>query len=129
MKLTRAIDVQSETVRKICDRVSALKHFKGTSAQLSKDTNKIFTQLPAKTPRHVTEYCRGYLACLRDQLFQTDLVYGGFVDGVFCTSDRAREDYYEKTGKRDGWLAFGHAKQLGFYWADNTSKPYFIPED
>src|SRR6478736_5692678 len=99
MKLQRSIDVQSQTITRLSDAVSALKTYKGTSADLNDATNKIFAQLPKTTPRHVIEYCRGYLACLRDQLYRTDIVYGGLVDGVFCSNVQAREDYYEKTGK------------------------------
>jgi hypothetical protein len=126
MKLERAIELQSQTVTRLRDVISSARIFKSTQETLLQERERVFGYLPKTTPSHVHVFCRGYMQALMDSFWNKDLVYGGHINNVFVSNVRERDDYYEKHGIEP--CQFGEAKELGFYWASDTTRPYFISE-
>lgn len=127
MDTSRAIQIRDRLVSRIIDAYSTAHICNMTHAELLDSLQSLFAELPKKTPRYVTEYARGYAHALDRELFKAAMVYGGLVDGVFYSTWRNRSDYYGKHGIEHREFADDErVKNRGFYWGDDTSKPFFI---
>ena len=87
---------------------------------------------------HMAEICgmtsaqciaEGYYDAERDRIRNAKHVYGGYLDGVFYSTNRSRDDYYQKHGIEPlQWAEkgkTGELKNVGHYWVHNM-KPWFI---
>jgi hypothetical protein len=133
MKLDRAIKIQSDLLLKLKDYYSAARHYQPLSSEMNAKVGSIFRSAPKGTPGHVLSYLRGYRDALNNALYHDGyggwLVYGGFVDGVFYSTHRDRDDYYEKHGIASADYADdGRVTARGHYWWKHGIKPYFTDE-
>ena len=126
MKLDRAIKLQYQLVSRVNDAYSSARLFKITHEELLKRREQALA-VPNRTPRHVLDYARGYAQALDDALYRQHLVFGGYIGDTFYSTHHDRDDYYGKHGVEPAaYSDDGLVKRRGHYWADDTSKPFFL---
>jgi hypothetical protein len=129
MKLDTSLNHRKRAIGRITSLVSVAEWCGMTSAQLTDAYIEIMGTLH-HCPQWVRSYCEGYLDAERVRLRNTKHVYGGYLDGVFYSTNRSRDDYYQKHGIEPlQWAEKGKAGEVqgeGHYWAHNL-KPWFVP--
>ena len=106
---------------------STAKHFGLRHNEMLDRRKAIYDRFNVQSPGWVRGHLEGYWQCLMDNAYESDLVFGGIVNGVFYSTHHDRADYYEKHGisPRD-FGQEGGAKDTGHYWSA-TLKPFFTP--
>jgi hypothetical protein len=129
MRIETVIKRQERARTQLRDLYSIACHFGPTSQELDAKARAIV--YGAKFPRYLQEYLSGYWRALTDRAYESELVFGGYLDGRFYSTWRKREDYYEKHGIAPSEYADnGRVTQRGHYWRQSidrgTPKPFFI---
>ena len=122
MKIETALNHKNRVLSAIESMVYAAKLSSVTSEQFNQDSQDIFATI-SHCPRWVRDYCQGFLDCERKRI-QRGLISGGFIEGIFYSTHRDREDYYAKHGiEPREWAEKyqgGQVEDSGLYWAHNT---------
>jgi len=136
MRLDTTLNKKTRAVTRSIDAISAARSFGSLSKDLH-DTLRVCVADMGSAPQWAREYVRGYQDCLTKALYQTDLVYGGYIDGAFFSVHRSRADYYEKNGYGPKeWN--DKSSRKGHYWTEHLTatgyklrglKPFFIGEE
>lgn len=124
--LKRSLRIQRDAANALRDLFSRAKSFGFTHNQMLNQRGGIYAKLRVNDcPAWVNSYLQGVWDTLQAQAYQHDLVYGGYVDGLFYSTHSDREDYYQKHGiePRD-YADNGRVKSRGHYWKDNLN-PFF----
>ena len=128
MKIDRAINLQMQMLQRIKDIYSTAEIMGLSSDQISERINaQVYAHLAEKkAPQWLISFIRGYQTCVIDNLYSNKLVFGIWYDGVFYSTHRDREDYYEKCGisANEFNIAISNVNNPGHYWKENL-KPYF----
>lgn len=130
MRIATTLNKKTDAVRGSIDAISAARSFGSLSRDLHDRLRAVVANM-GTAPQWAREYIRGYQDCLTGSLYLTDLVHGGYIDGVFCSTHRSRADYYER---RDiGAKVWNDtATEKGHYWEETKTrglKPFFISGD
>lgn len=138
MRIERALRVRDELKNRV-DSIYSIARLGGeTSEYINQAMSEARKAMPAKTPQWVYSFIDGYRAALQAELYRDWLVYGGYVDGVFYSTYRKRDDYYGKHGiEPSAYADNGLVSSRGHYWSDRVQyhggifsreavKPYFI---
>ncbi len=126
MKIDRALKIRRDLELAYRDVYSSAKSFGFLSSEINEKLAESRKRIaPPKTPGWVFAYLDGYSRALNDSLYQTALVHGGYVNGIFYSTHSNRPDYYLKHGIEPAAWG-GAAENTGHYWAHNTAKPFFI---
>ena len=132
MKIDRALNLQTQTVQRIKDIYSTAEICGLSSSQINERVNsQVYAFLSEKkAPQWVIHFVKGYEKCIIDNLYRYKLVFGIWYKGVFYSTHRNREDYYEKYGisPSEFHLNISNENRPGHYWSENL-KPYFNNED
>ena len=136
MKLSTTLNKKNRAVMGSVDALSAARSFGSLSKDLHDRLREVIADM-GKAPEWAREYVRGYQDCLTRTLYLTDLISGGYVDGVFSSTLKDRPDYYEKNGMGPkDWN--DRATDKGHYWQENITKtgyqtrgikPFFVSGD
>ncbi len=132
MKIDRALKIRNETKALLADTFNSAFYWRPTSEKLEKQRIVVLGKISSKTPYWVLAYLDGFWSAKIDSLYKSTLVFGGFVDGVFYSTNRARPDYYEKHGISSADYADnGRVSGRGHYWPEMPGgrdgvKPWFI---
>ena len=128
MKLDTSLNHRKRAIGRITSLVHMAEICGMTSAQFTDDYIEIMGTLH-HCPQWVRSYCEGYYDAERDRIRNAKHVYGGYLDGVFYSTNRSRDDYYQKHGIEPlQWAEkgkTGELKNVGHYWVHNM-KPWFI---
>lgn len=135
MKLSTTLNKKSDAVRGSVDAVSAARSFGSLSKDLHESLRAVIANM-GKCPEWARAYVRGFQDCLTGSLYQTDLIHGGYIDGVFYSTHKKRADYYETLGI--GAKVWNDtATDKGHYWQEYVTgngvtirglKPFFISD-
>lgn len=127
MKLSTAMNKRTRAVTSSNDAISVAAIGGLTSKVLHAMLRETLTNM-GQAPQWAIAYVRGFQDCLTKALYRTDLVHGGYVDGVFMSTHRSRPDYYETCGiGPKEWN--DTAKDKGHYWGETRTrgiKPFFV---
>jgi len=141
MRIERALAVRQMLKARISDLYSMAVIAGLSSAELMEASIAARKSLPKTTPQWVKTYVDGYEQALRDRLYDSCLVFGGYVDGRFLSTYSWRPDYYEKAGVDPvEYSDNGRVKARGHYWRESIQwrggtynrgsvKPYFVEEE
>jgi hypothetical protein len=124
MNITTALNKRNQAKSRLVDLYSKAEIYGMTSDEINTAYNDILADL-AKAPQWVRAYLDGCRSILNDQAYRNQLVYGAFIDGKFYSTDRNRDDYYEKHGLSANVFSESEKQQIGHYWARNL-RPYYI---
>lgn len=123
MNVTTALAKQQRLQQQLSDLYSHASHFGLSSSDMEAKRRTLLEGFTG--PRWVLSHLKGYWAARIEQAYRQDLVYGGFVGGVFRSTHRDREDYYEKHGiEPRAWAEGGLVEATGHYWKASL-KPFF----
>ena len=132
MKIDRAINIKDQMIQRIKDIYSTAEICGLSSSQINERVNSnVYSYLAEKkAPQWVIYFVKGYERCIIDNLYRYKLVFGIWHKGVFYSSHRDREDYYEKMGisPSEFNLSISNENRPGHYWSENL-KPYFNNRD
>ena len=140
MRIERALAVRDRLKTRISDIYSMAAICAMTHADINAAVASARADVPKGTPQWVFSYADGFRAALQDRLYDSCLVYGGFVNGRFYSTHSNRPDYYEKHGIEPSAFADnGTVKGRGHYWRESIAwrggsynrdcvKPYFCEE-
>ncbi len=128
MRLETSLKRVAEAIRKTREIYSCAKLCGITAREIDNEVREMRQTTLANCPNWAWSEATGYERAIRDSLYESSLVFGGFVDGVFYSTHRDRADYYEKNGIQPSEYADnGKVKNRGYYWkTTETPKPYFI---
>ena len=128
MRIKRAIALQTELVNSVNGLVAYAAAFHSSHDSIHTRFLELTDKLKTlHAPEWVRQYVRGYYHAKLDSLYAHDLVYGGTIDGVFYSTHRNRADYYESHGIEPREFGTeGKVQNLGHYWTQDTSRPFFI---
>jgi hypothetical protein len=123
MKIQDTVKKVNEAKLRSRDAASGAKIYCPTSKQLNDRFIEIRKDM-GLAPRWAIAEVYGYQDALRDELYETSLVYGAVVGTEFFTCHADREDYYEKKGLTA--KEFGELKKAaqGYFWSTSL-KPFF----
>lgn len=124
MRLDTTLNKKNAAVTSSIDAVSVARHGGLNSDRLHSLWREAIVNM-GKAPQWAVEYVRGYQDCLSKALYHAELIYGGFIDGVFYSVHRSRADYYEKHNMSAKDWHDAAVGSRGHYWA-HSLKPYFI---
>jgi hypothetical protein len=127
MKLDRAIRLEREGVARMRSIYSMAKMFGYPSRIMEENRIVSLRDLCGKTkpPHWLKEYWNGYWRAIIDRAYETDLVYGGYVNGVFMSTHSNRPDYYGKNDRMSAKEWHDRSHNRGHYWATCINKPFF----
>ena len=129
MKIDRQVSLKRETAIRIRDAFRAATFHCPTSAEMTARLNEITASWPKDTPNHIKDYIAGFIDALQTEMIDSLVIYGGIYEGKFYSVNSARDDYYGKAGISPlDWSLASHKstiKDMGLYWAKDTSKLYF----
>jgi hypothetical protein len=130
MNIIKALEARDALCAAYADAWSTAETF-GTTASDLIARMKRAEERHTKAPRWVHQYAKGYAQALSDRAYAKALVYGGFIDGVFYSTHRARPDYYQTQGIEPKAFAElsegGRVIGRGHYWdTAQGMRPYFI---
>lgn len=140
MRIERALALRNSLKTRIADIYGMAVIAGMTSSEINAASIAARNDLPKATPSWVRAYGEGYEAALRDRLYDSCLVFGGYVEGRFYSVYRWRADYYEKHGIAPCAFADdGLVKGRGHYWRESIEwrgrrysrdgvKPYYVEE-
>ena len=128
MKIDRALKLKDQMVQRIKDIYSTAEICGLSSSQINERVNsQVYSVLTEKkAPQWAISFVKGYEKCVIDNLYRYKLVFGVWYGGVFYSTHRDREDYYEKCGisPSEFNLIISNENKPGHYWCGNL-KPYF----
>lgn len=114
MRIERALKLRDSAKMRLRDLYSAATHFGLPSDDINIGYSAILADL-GKAPQWVRSYVDGYRQALTDRLYETALIFGGFIDGEFYSTHSNRPDYYGKHGvDAADWAA--RATDIGHYF-------------
>ena len=124
--IERSLEKQRRAITQVRDAYSSAKIFGATSEQLNAAVNKVRNTTLAKVPQSYRAHIDGYAQALSDGLYIDCLVFGCWIDGQFHSTNRNRDDYYEKLGKSPMiYSVQSNNGTRGHYWSHNL-KPFFV---
>lgn len=128
MKIETALNRRNTAASRLRDLYSMARYGGMLAKDMDSEKRKLFSEILRGCPYWVNAYLDGYEKALRDELYRDSLMFGGFYDGVFYSTHRDRDDYYEKHGVEPAEYADnGKVTARGHYWKTTaTPKPYFI---
>lgn len=116
MRIERALAIRDRAKTRLRDVYSSAELGGYTSREISENVASIRGDYP-KAPGWVWSYIDGYEQALRDELYRSQLIFGGFVDGVFYSTHSNRDDYYGKHGiSALEYSDNGRVTGRGHYW-------------
>lgn len=125
MRYSQVIKARNDAKTRLRDLYSMAQHFGMSSETIDSRYATILGQMPKGTPWHAKAYLEGYRQALNDKLYETTLIYGGWINGVFYSTHSSRPDYYERHGISPcEYATSGKVTMRGHYWPN--LKPYFI---
>lgn len=120
---------RNAAVTALRDYYRAAMFYHPTAKEMNQEVLKIKAAHLAKAPTWTRAFFEGVNDQLIKSLYESRLVFGGYVGDVFYSTYRQRADYYEKHGIEPSEYADnGRVKARGHYWTDdsgNVGKPYF----
>ena len=126
MKIDNALKYQNMTREYIKSLFSRATHYGLSHDEMLRERNEIYDNLLKKTPYYVKSYLSGVWDTLTDELYRNHLVYGGKIEGIFYSTHKDLDNYYEKHGIEPREFADnGKVKERGHYWKHNL-RPFFI---
>lgn len=129
MKTSTALKRRNLAIDFIRGIFSSARHFGLTSEEMHARIRKIENEYLAKTPQWCRSYVGGYTACLFQTLYQDgSLIHGAFVNGMFYSTHRTRDDYYSNHGFGAADFAKASKQNHGHYWAHNL-QPFFVVKE
>ena len=132
MKTDRALNLKDQMVQRIKDIYSTAEICGLSSSQISERVNlHVYSVLTEKkAPQWAIYFVKGYEKCIIDNLYRYKLIFGIWHKGIFYSTHRDHEDYYEKHGISpiEFNLSLCNKNKPGHYWSENL-KPYFNKED
>lgn len=138
MKIERTLQIRNILKTRIADIYASACLTGEPSATIQQWIAKAKADCPKGTPQWVYSYIDGFIAAKQDELYRDWLIFGGYIDGVFYSTNRKRDDHYENCGIDPAAYADNGFVQLrGHYWSDRVQyhggiysrdsvKPYFI---
>lgn len=127
MGYVMTLSLESRAVMAIDSIYSTARICGSTSALINAAKIHAMAALPKRTPHYVRAYADGYERALRNDLYANCLVFGGWINGQFYSTDCQRDDYYAKRGIDPAeWHKL--ASDKGHYWRHNLN-PYFVGEE
>ena len=138
--LDRSLKVRDQAKTRLNDLYAMAVLIGMTSQEINEAKSKILADMPAKTPHWVRAYLSGYERALSDRLYDSVLVHGGLINGVFYSTHSNRPDYYGKHSiDACDFADDGLVKERGHYWplamawrggtyTRDKVKPYFISQ-
>lgn len=128
MKIETALKRRDTAIRQLRDVYSVAAMCGQSHSELLAAIARIRQTTLVKAPRWASSEFDGYGKALDDRLYETSLMFGGFVDGRFYSTHRDRPDYYETNGIEPAEFADnGRVTARGHYWKTTKEpKPFFI---
>lgn len=128
MNIATALRRKDAAIVQLRDAYSAARICGQSHADLIARVRVIQDTTLKGAPRWALSEFKGYNRALSDRLYETSLVFGGYVNGVFCSTHRDRPDYYQTQGVEPAAFADGGlVKARGHYWSTTkTPKPFFV---
>jgi len=138
MNIDRALRVRDSLKTRVNDLYSCARLSGMTGDAINSAMQTLRADCPKRTPQWVFSYIDGYRDALQSDLYANWLVFGGYIDGVFYSNQRKRDDYYEKHGIEPvDYADNGRVLNRGHYWSDRVQyrggiftrdwvKPYFV---
>lgn len=109
------------------DHVATFRLLQDRSEEFNQILTRVYNAHPKLRDRDKV-FFQGYMDAIKDELYRTSLVHGGFYGGQFYSTKSDRLDYYQLHGiSPEAWRTHNSG---GFYWLDargkcNGSKPFF----
>lgn len=141
MRIEKALACRDRLKGRISDIYSMAVIAGMTSSEINAACLSARAAMPKGIPAWVEAWADGYQAALQDRLYDSCLVFGGYVEGRFYSTYSWRPDYYGKHGiePRD-YADNGRVKGRGHYWRESIQwrggtynrggvKPYFVEEE
>ncbi len=128
MRIEQALKLRDDVKHRLHDIYATAAHFGLTSQAMETNRNNMLRNSGAdKAPHWVRSYLDGYWACLIENAYRYDLMYGGKdSNDTFYSTHSSRSDYYEKQGlEAKDFADNGTIKEKGHYWV-RTGKPFYI---
>lgn len=129
MRPEAVVKRKTHAITQLRDVYSAARFYGATHTELCNKVQAIRATTLNGCPHWAIAEFNGYDHALSDNLYQTSLMFGGFVDGVFYSTHSDRPDYYGKNGiePRD-YADNGRVVNRGHYWTTTKEpKMFFIP--
>lgn len=114
MRIEQALKIRDAAKMRLRDLYSHAEFYGMDSDSINAGYSAILVDM-AKGPQWARSYIDGYRQALTDRLYETVLIFGGFVDGEFYSTHSKRPDYYGKHGiDPSDW--HNRASDIGHYF-------------
>ncbi|ERP95729.1 hypothetical protein Q669_29615 [Labrenzia sp. C1B10] len=126
MKLELTISRVKEAIEKVESLYRLAPYTRQTSEEMNREFRQFISDM-GKAPRWAIAQVEGYREARQRDVYK-NLVFGGFLDGVFYSTHSKRPDYYRTRGIDPAEYGDdARVKNRGHYWdSPDGMEPYFI---